>query len=72
MGKSYKFNLSKRYKVTFIKDTALFKKDEETEVGMAVAAQLVKEGKINATPELLADAKKLECEDAFSVEKKVK
>ena len=72
MGKSYKFNLSKRYKVTFIKDTALFKKDEETEVGMAVAAQLVKEGKINATTELLADAKKLECEDAFSVEKKVK
>lgn len=72
MGKSYKFNLSKRYKVTFIKDTALFKKDEETEVGMAVAAKLVKEGKINATPELLADAKKLECEDAFSVEKKVK
>lgn len=72
MGKGYNFNLTKRYKVTFIKDASFYKKDDEVEIGMALAAKFAREGKITPTPELLADAKALKCEEAFSSEKKNK
>lgn len=72
MAKGYNFNLVKRYKVTFIKDASFYKKDDEVEIGMALAAKFVREGKISPTPELLADAKELKCEEAFSLDKRNK
>ena len=59
MGKEYNMNLTKRYKVTFIKDGTMYKTGEEVVVGMPLASKFYAEGKIEATSELLNDAKAL-------------
>lgn len=70
MGKEYKMNLSKRYKVAFVKDGTVYKAGDEAMVGMALASKFYAEGKIEATNELLNDAKNLGCEDLFTKRKK--
>ena len=66
MGKEYNMNLTKRYKVTFIKDGTMYKTGEEVMVGMPLASKFYAEGKI----ELLNDAKALGCEELFTKRKK--
>ena len=63
MGKEYNMNLTKRYKVTY-------KTGEEVVVGMPLASKFYAEGKIEATSELLNDAKALGCEELFTKRKK--
>lgn len=65
MGKEYNMNLTKRYKVTFVRDGVRFKKGDVTEVNMPLASGLFKDGKINATNELLEDAKAMGCDELF-------
>lgn len=65
MGKEYNMNLTKRYKVTFVRDGVRFKKGDTTEVNMPAAVGLFQSGKINATNELLEDAKVQGCEELF-------
>lgn len=62
--------LTKRYKVTFIKDGTMYKTGEEVMVGMPLASKFYAEGKIEATSELLNDAKALGCEELFTKRKK--
>lgn len=69
MGKEYNMNLTKRYKVTFVRDGVRFKKGDTTEVNMPLAAGLFKDGKINTTNEMLEDAKALSCEELFQKKK---
>lgn len=70
MGKKYNMNLTKRYKVTFIKDGTMYKSGEEAVVGMPLASKFFAEGKIEATNELVNDAKNLGCEELFTKRKK--
>lgn len=64
--KEYTMNLSKRYKVTFIKDGVFYKKGNIVEVNMPTAAGFFKEGKIEVTQDLINDAKEMKCEDLFT------
>lgn len=69
MAKEYRINLTKRYKVTFIKDGVKYKSGDEVPVGMALASKFYAEGKIEATSELINDAKMLGCEELFTKRK---
>ena len=57
MAKEYRINLTKRYKVTFIKDGVKYKAGDEVSVGMALASKLIN------------DAKMLGCEELFTKRK---
>jgi hypothetical protein len=70
MGREYNMNLTKRYKVTFIKDGTMYKSGEEVMVGMPLASKFYAEDKIEATSELVNDAKALGCEKLFTKRKK--
>ena len=59
MGKEYRINLTKRYNVTFVKDGVKYKTGDEVSVGMALASKFYAEGKIEATNELINDARAL-------------
>ncbi len=63
MGKEYRINLTKRYNVTFVKDGVKYKTGDEVSVGMALARKFYAEGKIEATNELINDARALGCEE---------
>ena len=65
-NKEYIMNLTKRYKVTFLRDGARYKKGDSITVGMAVASRLYADGKIEPTTELIADAKVYGCEELFA------
>ena len=69
MSKQYNVNLSKRYKVKFIKDGSVYKLGDEVMVGMPLASRFYSEGKIELTDELMNDAKEMKCEDLFSKRK---
>lgn len=70
MGKEYKMNLTKRYEVTFVKDGTKYKSGDKVLVGMPLASRFYSEGKIEATNELLNDAKTLGCEELFTKRKR--
>lgn len=70
MGKEYKMNLTKRYEVTFVKDGTKFLSGDKVLVGMPLASRFYSEGKIEATNELLNDAKALGCEELFTKRKR--
>lgn len=72
MGKEYKMNLTKRYEVTFVKDGTKYKSGDKVLVGMPLASRFYSEGKIEATNELLNDAKALGCEELFTKRKRKK
>lgn len=67
MGKEYNMNLTKRYKVEFVKNGTRYKKGDAVEVNMPTAAGFFKDGKIKPTQELIADARELGCADLFGV-----
>lgn len=72
MGKEYKMNLTKRYDVTFIKDGSVYKTGDVVSAGMALASRFFADGKIEATSELINDAKELGCEELFTRQPKSK
>lgn len=72
MGKEYNMNLTKRYKVTFIKDGTAYKKGDTPEINMPTAANFFADGKIEVPKELLDDAKELGCEELFVSKKRFK
>ena len=72
MGKEYRINLTKRYNVTFVKDGVKYKTGDEVSVGMALASKFYAEGKIEATNELINDARALGCEELFTKGKSAK
>lgn len=63
--KEYNMNLTKRYKVTFVKDGAVYKKGDIVEINMPTAANFFKEGKIDIPQELISDAKDMGCDELF-------
>ena len=62
MGKEYRINLTKRYNVTFVKDGVKYKTGDK----------FYAEGKIEATNELINDARALGCEELFTKRKSAK
>lgn len=69
MSKQYVMNLTKRYKVKFIKDGNVYKSGDEVMVGMPLASRFYSEGKIEPTEDLINDAKSIGCEELFTKRK---
>lgn len=63
--KEYNVNLTKRYTVEFIKDGAVYKKGDKTDVNMCLASKLYNEGRINIPNKLREDAEELGCGELF-------
>lgn len=66
MKEEYKMDLCKRYEVVFAKDGAKHKAGDKVLVNMPLAFKFFKQGKIKATPELLAEAEKQGCKELFT------
>lgn len=58
----YSDSICKRYKVTFVKNGIKYKAGDVIEVGLAVGIKFCKDGLVQPSAELLADAKLCGCE----------
>ena len=58
----YTINSTKRYEVTFTKDTDKFKKGDKSHVGMALCIKFLNSGLVTAEKEFYADAKAAGCD----------
>ena len=70
MEKEYNMNLTKQYKVAFIKDGAKYKSGDEVSMNLALASKFFKQGKIEPTNEMIEDAKRLGCDELFKKSRK--